>query len=172
MATEEQKPPEDREKDEGWESVGAAPASAASSGEGEAEEAYHVYGGKQPVPPWKLSRILAILGILIMAVLYFFPELRRFNAPWDPAYPTAYFALLLPIFALLWGFIGLVGKQFQDDRKRCWSGLILSVVAIGMAYGVMVTDPGGETDAGIGEDDRLDMTGEELQEWRSEKLNR
>ena len=180
MASDEENTPPDAE-DESWTEVGEAPPPAETS-PGEqvsaedadaAEEDIQVYKGKQPTPPWKLSRNLGIVGLLLMAVLFVFPELRRFNTPWASSVPTAYLMLVFPAVTLLWALVGLIAKRFREERSRSLLGLVLALLTVGLAYAVIVTDPTRGADATLGaSNDRLEMTEEELREWRIEKLNR
>ncbi len=178
MAPEEQDAPEDK-GDEGWLDVGdGAPPppkddeAAASTSEAEEDE-IKAYGGKKPTPPWKVSLYTGIVGLLLMAVIFVLPELRRIATPWDPSYPTAYILLVFPVLALVWAAIGLLGAQFRDERSLAWRGLFLALLTLALGYAVIATDPARDAQESLVDtDERLEMTDEELREWRIEKLNR
>ncbi len=178
MAPEEQDAPENKDGED-WIDVGeGAPQppkedeSAAGAPETEEKE-IKVYGVKMPTPPWKVSLYTGIVGLLLMAVIFVLPEMRRVATPWDPSYPTAHILLIFPIFALAWAAIGLIGAQFREDRSRAWRGLVLALLTFALGYAVIATDPARDAEEGLGDtDERLEMTEEELREWRIEKLNR
>ena len=178
MAPDEQDVPED-EGDEDWLDVGGGPPPTpkdeeAAAGASEAEEdETKAYGGKKPTPPWKISLYIGIVGLLLMAAIFVLPELRRIATPWNPSYPTAHILLVFPILALVWAAIGLLGAQFREDRSLAWRGLVIAVLTLVLGYTVIATDPARDAEEILVDtDERLDMTEEELREWRIEKLNR
>lgn len=161
---------EQPESGEDWVKVGdAPPAEAMRDAAPPPDEEPRVYEGRRPTPPWKYSFYTGLTGLILMALVYIFPEVRRFETPWDPAFPTAFVLLVFPLFGIIWGLIGLIGKQFAGDRTKALAGVVLSILTAGVAYVVMVNDPAPEP-ATTQTDERLNMTPQELQEWRSEKL--
>lgn len=160
-------------QDEGdWIEVGQAPSpsSAAAQAAPPPEENFTAYEGRKPTPPWKLSLYTGAIGLILMALIYVFPELRRLETPWNPSLPTAYILVVLPIFGLLWGIVGLIGKQFAGERHKAWTGLVLSALTVGLAYVVMTTDPARGNERPNDVDQRLQMSPQELRDWRSDKL--
>ena len=172
MADETEKTPPQGPEDEGWVDVGEGPPVVESEIEAAPVEQEIVYRGKQPTPPWKLSAYVGGAGLILMAMIYVFPELRRFQTPWNPSFPTAVVLLVFPLFSLIWSIIGYFGKQHRVDRTRSIPGAALSLLTVALCYAVIVTDPALETDTGVVADPRMNMTEEELREWRIEKLNR
>ena len=176
MAPEENDAP----KDEGWTDLGdgaTRPDDAIDIGdatpEAPGEDALpKAYAGKQPTPPWKTSLTLGVAGLLLMLIVFIFPELRRFSAPWDPSYPIAHFILLVPIFGLVFAAIGLFGKEYAEERGKAIRGLVLGLATIALGIAVITTDPARETDGATVTDERLEMDEQELRNWRIEKLNR
>ena len=178
MAPEDQDAPEKKD-DEDWADVGhGAPPpqkdDEAAAGTSEAEEdEIKAYEGKKPTPPWKLSLSTGIAGLLLMAVAFVFPEARRISTPWNPSFQTVYVLLLLPVLALMWAAIGLLGAPFREERSLAWRGLFLAALTLILGYTVIATDPAREVEEVLTDtDERLEMTEEELREWRIEKLNR
>lgn len=174
-------PPDDNVPPEGekWTEIGDAPPNAAANSESAADppppaeaEEQRAYSGKQPTAPWKISLSLGVAGFLMMLIVFIFPELRRFNAPWDPSYPIAHFILLVPIFGLLFAVIGLLGQEYREDRSKAARGLVLGLATIALGIAVIATDPALDAEAAAATDERLDMNEEELRDWRIEKLDR
>ncbi len=163
--------PDEAKADEDWVHVGdAPPAEAARDSAPPPDEEPKVYEGRKPVPPWKYSLNLGVIGLILMAAVYVFPEVRHFETPWDPAFPTAFVLLVFPVLSVLWGLIGVIGKQFAGDRGKAFAGLVFAAVTFALAYLIVSNEPPRTDNPPTPADERLQMTPEELQEWRSEKL--
>lgn len=156
--------------DDGWIEVGQPPAPQYLTGPTPDDE-HKPFESRKPAPPWKYSVFTGGTGVIFMLALYIFPDLRRIDTPWDDAFPAVYAMLVFPILAFIWGVIGLLGKQFRPDAARAALGILLSLIGFGLAYAAIAADRASDAQqAPTAADERLEMTPQELQEWRSNKL--
>lgn len=129
---------------------------------------------RQPTPPWKLSLYTASAGLILVLVLIFIPNLRRFTLPWGGFFPTPYLFLVIPAVAFFWSGVGLLGKDYVDGRKNCWYGIVLGLAATVLIFVAVHTDP-----ARVAEQKALDelqqrnkMSTEQMRQWREQKLDK
>lgn len=94
-------------------------------------------------PPWQWSLILGAAAILAMGLFIVFPSMRVGVRVGNVFLPVASLLLVLPIMALAWGLIGLLGREYAQDpnRNRVFMGLALAVVAFGMAFFALQPPP-------------------------------
>ncbi len=155
-----------------WVEVGKRPARVAAPAADVAAigpEDEKPFEARESRPPWKYSVYTGVAGLILMGIVYVFPDLRSFETPWDDEFPTVYSLLPFPILGLVWGIVGAIGKQYRADAGRALIGIVLSLAGLGIAYsGVLQNPRTPEPDATT--DPRLQMTPQELKEWRSEKL--
>jgi hypothetical protein len=160
--------------DEDWVEVGQAPARAPRS-EGPSAaapvefEQPRAYQDKPSNQPWKYSVYTGAAGLILMLAVYVFPEWRTFETPWDSSFLTAYALLPFPVLALIWGLIGIVGKQYRADLARSAVGVVLSIAGFAVVFSDVLSDTTAVPPQELPKD-RIDMSPEELQEWRSRKL--
>jgi hypothetical protein len=113
-----------------------------------------------------------LAGLVLLTVAYILPDLRRIETPWDRSFPLAMALIAFPILSLVWGVIGVIGKQYRADAGKAFIGIILSLLTFGMAYADFARDePVDETTTPVA-NERMQMTPQELKEWRSQKLRR
>ncbi len=155
---------------DGWVELGQAPAPQHLSGPAPDDE-HKPFESRKSTPPWKYSVFTGGAGVVFMLALYVFPDLRRIDTPWDDAFPAVYAMLVFPVFAFIWGVVGVLGKQFRADAGRAALGIVLSLIGFGLAYAVIAADRASAAEEpSTAVDERLEMTPQELQEWRSDKL--
>jgi hypothetical protein len=77
--------------------------------------------------------------------------------------------LPFPVLALIWGLIGIVGKQYRADLARSAVGVVLSIAGFAVVFSDVLSDTTAVPPQELPKD-RIDMSPEELQEWRSRKL--
>jgi hypothetical protein len=163
-------------EDEGWIEIGQpaprvpAPVSAPPIEQAETEER-QPFAGKQRTQPWKYSVYTGAAGLVLLLAVYVLRDLFSFQMPWDERIPPGYALLPFPALALIWGLIGAIGKQYRADAARALVGIVLAVLGFvvifsGVIQAVDTAQPAATTD------DRLQMTPQELQEWRSRRLLR
>jgi len=165
--------------DEGWieiETPGAPPPpragqDAADHDAPDLEPEQEVYTGKPAgTPPGRVSLWIGGIGLVLLALVYLFSDLRRFSTPWDDSVPTVYVLLIFPVFGVLGGVIGLLGKEFRHQRGGAVLGLLVSLGAGVVAAAIIATDSGDPPDRFDALNERLEYSGEDLAEWRREKL--
>jgi len=129
---------------------------------------------RKPPPPWKLSLYSACTGAALVLIILLLPGLRRIPLPGGGSFPTPYFFLIPPLIAVFWSVTGLVREDYREERSRCFIGLGLALVTCVLVFVAVFTDP--VRRAAIGsvryQDERNNMTVDELREWREKKLNR
>jgi len=157
--------------DADWVQVGSAPPPE-SLADAPAEVEERPFEARQARPPWKYSVYTGVAGLALMALLVVFPDLRFIETPWDRSFPTVFPVLVFPVFAFIWGVIGALGKPYRADASRAVSGIVLAVVTFGLGYLVVNGSREVESPAPEAADPRLQMTPQELKQWRSDKLNR
>jgi len=124
------------------------------------------------IEPWKMSIYVALFGVLLIGLTFLIPALRGFSTSGGTYVPIPYFFVIVPLIALIWGCVGLFGRAYLHEKVRNLPGIALALIAIGLAYLSVQTDPARqaaiETQQNL--DQRQQMTPEELQEWRREQL--
>ncbi len=90
-----------------------------------------VISARRVTPPWELSMYAVGGAVILGLLLLIFRGLRVSVAPWGP-----YLVALLALFALIWAVVGLVGKEYDEDRQRSALGLGLGIVLIGLSGAV------------------------------------
>ena len=125
-------------------------------------------------PPWKLSLYAACTGAVLVLIILLLPGLRRIPLPGGGSFPTSYFFLIPPLIAVFWSVTGLVREDYREERPRCLIGLGVALVTCVLVFVAVFTDPvrRAEIDSVRSQDERNNMTVDELGEWREEKLNR
>jgi hypothetical protein len=162
---------ESPEKEEGWLEVGEAPQTVSLAGETPRDEEHRPFEARQPTPPWKYSVYTGAAGLALMVALLVLPDLRYVETPWNRSFPAAYAILVFPVFALIWGLIGAIGQPYRADAGRAIAGIVLSLLTFGVGYANLTSDEAVQVEQPTDEtDERLEMTPQELQEWRSERL--
>ena len=125
-------------------------------------------------PPWRLSLLAAIVGLVFVVVILFFPSLRRISMG-SGYLPTSLFVIFLTAISAFWAFIGLISHtpESEENRNKCLTGLALGVVAALLAVFAIVSDPAKALDE---EKERVmqeqrDMSPEERREQTRDILN-
>jgi len=148
----------------------AAAAAAAGAQEQEAEWEVLTESVRKPPPPWKLSLYVACAGVVLAILLFIFPGLCRIVLPGGRYLPTSFVLLIIPAMALFWGVVGLLGKQkeYEEGRSRCYIGMGVSVLAAALLIGAFFADPArrAEAEAARMQNERLNMTPDQLKQWR------
>jgi len=129
---------------------------------------------KKPMEPWKVSVYIAGLGLFLMLVLIILPSWRRFPLPWGGFFYTSYAFMTIPLVSLFWTVLGFKGKDYIDDRPKCYIGIGVAVVACLLAVVAVFTDPARrlELNAQREEAARKAMTPNQLENWREQKLQK
>lgn len=129
---------------------------------------------RKPPPPWTLCVYSACLALGVALLLLLIPGLRRFTLPWGGVLPTPLVLLIIPAISLFWGVGGLMLKEHQEDRKRCILGMGLALLAVLMMGFAVYSDPArlAEAEARRMESVRNNMTPQQLEQWRTEKLHK
>jgi len=117
--------------------------------------------------PWKWSLGFGILGIVLMIVFIAFPSIRGIRLSANFYFPFAVLMLIIPIFALVWAYIGYRNRQFTDDANRGIYGAALAVVTIVLAFWASQSPPPPEELLAI--EGTRDEAGD-VQQWRQEFL--
>lgn len=140
----------------------------------EEEEAILTASVRQPPPPWKLSLYTAGLALVLVAIVFIFPTLRRIPMPGGAFLPTPYVLLIIPIIAVFWGILGYMREEMLSDRNRSMIGIALAIVASILMFVAVQTDPARSAEIQAQEelDARKNMTPAELKEWREQRLRR
>lgn len=161
-------------KDDGWVELGGTKAAPRPEvvGAPAVDEDNKPFEGKAPTPPWKYSVYTGMAGLVLMTLAYILPDFRRIETPWDRSFPLAIAMLAFPILSLVWGFVGVFGRQYRKDIIRSVAGIVLALLTFAMAYADIVADEDRMETTQVPVDPRLQMTPQELQEWRTKKLQR
>lgn len=161
-------------EEEGWKSVGDTGGPAPVTKPVEDAEESHVYKGRAAAPPWKMGMYSALAGLLFAILLLVLPEFRRFSLTGATEFETGYFLLVIPVIAILWSLGGLIHKDFAADRGKAVAAIVIALVSSVILVYAIATDPAKDAvvDGQNEQQQRLDMTEEELQEWRENRLNR
>ena len=162
----------------GAETSGATDLESLEGGPEEEEEAIEdealVVSVRKPPPPWKLSLYVACTGAVLVLIVLVVPSLRRFPLPWGGFFPTPYLLLIVPAVAAFWAVIGLVREDYEEERRRCFIGLGIALVTCVLAFVAIYTDPArlAEIESVRSQTTRGSLTGDELREWRKQKLDK
>lgn len=152
-----------------------ADGAEAPAEEEELERPVLVASVRKPPPPWKMSLYIACAaGVLALAVLVF-PGLRGFTTPWWGSYfPTPYLLLVAPVVSVLWGLMGMVTGENQQDRYCCLIGIGVALAACVLLFVAVFTDPVrvAAVEEARTQGAREKMTPAELKQWREQKLQK
>lgn len=129
---------------------------------------------RKPPPPWKLSLYAACTGAVLVLIILLLPGLRRIPLPGGTSFPTPYFFLVPALIAVFWSVTGLVREDYREERPRCFIGLGVALLTCVLVFVAVFTDPvrRAEIRSVRSQDERNNMTVDELREWRERKLNR
>ncbi len=161
-------------EDEGWESIGDSAGPAPVTKPVEVEEAGRIYAANSTAPPWMMGMYTALSALFLAILLLVLPEFRQFRLTGTTSLPTGYFLMIIPAIAILWALGGLIHKDYAADRGKAVVAILIAIAAWGILGYAIATDPAKDAAAeGLNEQQqRLDMTQEELQVWREKTLNR
>ena len=129
---------------------------------------------RKPPPPWKMSLYIACAGVLLALIVLVFPGLRGFATPWGSYFPTPYLLLVAPVVSVLWGLMGMVSGEDQQDRYRCLIGMAVAALACVLMIVAVYTDPVrlAAAEEARTQAAREKMTPAELKQWREQKLQK
>lgn len=154
----------------------ASDVAATAEGEvvAEDESAVLVASVRKPPPPWKLSLYTACAGVALALLFLAVPSIRRFPLPGGQYFPTPYLTLLVPAIAIFWSVLGMFGKEYYEDRRRCLIGLGIALASCVMLIFAVYSDPArlAERDAARVQSERDNMTPEQLKQWREQKMKK
>jgi hypothetical protein len=161
-------------EDDGWESIDDSAGPAPVTKPVAVEEDERVYAEKTKAPPWMMGMYTALSGLFLAVLLLVLPEFRQFRLTGTTSLPTGYFLMIVPVIAILWALGGLVHKDYAADRGKAIAAIFIAVASWGILGYAVATDPANDAAAdGLNEQQqRLDMTEQELQVWREKTLNR
>jgi hypothetical protein len=168
--------PHNNAPDEGWKEIpGSSAPHHAAPGVGavnfeEAPTEEKVYGRREPTPPGMISLRVGAVGLIAMLALFVFSDVRAVDTPWQRAFPFVYALSAIPVFGMLWGFIGLV-KRTPGDISRAATGLVLSLAALGVAAVMLTTAPPSHDTPTAAVTDRTKLAPKDLTTWREKKLH-
>lgn len=121
-------------------------------------------------PPWKMSAMLAGVGLAVMLILLAFPSLAVIPLGSNFVY-TAVPLLFIPGLAIVWAVIGLVSKEHYFDRSKCYLGIGIAAVAIVLSLFTM-NPPAASLEKELLQGSRpTGMTNEQREEWRQKMLS-
>ena len=161
----------EKEQKESGSDPEAAPGGAAAE---ELERPVLVASVREPPPPWRMSLYIACAGVALALIVLIFPGLRRFAMPWGGYFSTPYLLLLIPAIAIFWGGLGMLAKQYSEDRYRCLIGMGVALLSCLMMIFAVYTDPArlAEDEEARIQNSREKMTPQQLERWRQEKLQK
>jgi len=161
-------------EEDGWESIDDSAGPAPVTKPIAVEEDERVYAARAKAPPWMMGMYTALSALFLATLLLVLPEFRQFRLTGTTSLPTGYFLMIIPAIAILWALGGLIHKDYAADRGKAVVAILIAIVAWGILGYAIATDPAKDAAAeGLNEQQqRLDMTQEELQVWREKTLNR
>ncbi len=132
------------------------------------EERVLVHSVRRAPAPWKISVAAAAVGLLLVIAVLLMPAMHRFM-------PSPYLLLLVPVIAAAWGAAGLMTESEDGPNKsRSMAGLGVAVVAIVLGVVAVQNDPA-RVEARQAQEQQAQfeqMTDEEREQWRQERLQR
>ena len=127
--------------------------------------------------PSLISLSVAGLGLALMLLVLLVPDLRRVALGPDAYLPTPLILLIIPIVGGAWGILGM--QQQSDGRTPYRTIWMRSVTGVGIAIvtcvlGVVAwqTDPARIAEQEARQSQQQEMTPEQLEQWRQERLER
>lgn len=127
--------------------------------------------------PSVISLAVAGLGLALMLLVLFVPDLRRVALGPDAYLPTPLILLVIPVVGGAWGIIGM--QQQSDGRtpyrtiwRRSVAGVGIAIVSCVLAVVAWQTDPARIAEQEARQSQQQDMTPEELEQWRQQRLER
>jgi hypothetical protein len=138
------------------------------------EEEHPVYGLKPSAGPWVVSLRIAIVGAVLAILVFALPEFRSFRLTNDLVLNAGYVFMPVPIFALIWGLFSISHTEHRKNWRSGLGAMLLAIFSVALFAYTATTDNVVQSGAVVGSDsDRtLEMTEEELEAWRVEKLLR
>ena len=138
------------------------------------EEAILTASARAGLEPWQWSLMLGIGGAIIILLLLVFPSWRRIPMGPDAYLPTTIFAVVFPLFSVIWAITGMVRIEYDEDRGKCYYGIALSLLTLILVVVAVVTDPARHqrNDAQTLQEQREGLSEEGLERWREEQLER
>jgi hypothetical protein len=129
---------------------------------------------RKPPPAWKLSIYTAGAAVLVALIMLLIPDLRRITLPWGGHLPTPIPLMIIPAMSLFWSVLGYFDKENQDSKNRGYIGLGIALLSVLLLVAAIFTDPARKTEADEKkvQDQRNQMSTEELKKWRQEKLQK
>ncbi len=82
---------------------------------------------------WRVAAVYSLLSVVFTALLFVFPELRRFPLPSGNVFPIAALTSILPLLTLVWGGIGFIRRKNGEDGRLC----AMSIAAGGICMTVV-----------------------------------
>ncbi len=152
----------------------ATPAAVAEPVAAEVGEEALVLSARKAIAPWQWSVYIAAAGVVFVLLMLIFPGLRRVQLSATSYVPTPMVLLAFPLFAMLWGVVGLIRVEYFRDRPKCLIGIGLSVLTIILAVVAVRTDPAALAQAKSQtlQEKRDLMTPDQLDGWRKSVLDR
>ncbi|MFP4191057.1 MAG: hypothetical protein ACLFU6_03195 [Candidatus Hydrogenedentota bacterium] len=127
--------------------------------------------------PSVISLAVAGLGLALMLLVLFVPDLRRVGLGPDAYLPTPLILLIIPLVGAAWGIFGM--KAQSDGRtpyrtiwRRSMAGVGIAIVSCVIGVFAWQTDPARIADQEARQNQQQEMTPEELEQWRQQRLER
>jgi len=130
-----------------------------------------VLGTRRSTPAGKISFRVGVTALLIMLALYIFADIREIEVPWQRQFRMGYVLMLVPLFGVLWGVIGLV-KREEGDVRKALVGIVLSLAAFGLCAAAIAARTQKMEAESTATDGRTNLSPQDLGKWREEKLHR
>lgn len=164
------------EQDEEWTAVGgSAPKRTQASGSlvDDADQPLseeRVLGVRKPTTAGLISLRVGGIALAVMLAAYVFADVRDVEIG-QRQIRIAYALSLIPALGILWSIIAFV-KREEHDVRRAMVGLVLSLAAVGLAYGAIAGRPAEKAASQPAADDRTRLNEQDLTKWREQKLRR
>jgi len=129
---------------------------------------------KRRVEPWLWSLGVSIAGAALVLLLLVAPSLRRAPLGANAYIPMSIVPIVVSLFAMVWGIVGLVREEHYEDRPKCFAGLGLALVTILLAVVAIWTDPAAriKSEFDLMQSDREGLSQKELDDWRKQSLDK
>lgn len=155
--------------------AGAAPEAALPEEEQIAiEEGALTASSRRGPDPWQWSLGVAVCALIVVAVLIVWTGGRRIPLGGSAYVPTPIIPILLAVFSGVWAFFGFTKEDYYEDRGKCVVGPVIGLLVVALSIFAIVSDPArtAELEARMKEEQRQQMTDEELAEWREQQKER
>lgn len=136
-------------------------------------------GEVSDIRPWKVSLGFGVAALAIAGALLALPALKDTVLGNVGIFTAAFIVAVCPLLALGWAVMGLVERHPSESRKFNLLGLVLALGALGLAFPILRSVPDSEEAVAIRQEipasslpevDRDELTPEEREAWRQERL--